>query len=46
MALFHIEFWITIGKGNGVGLIDVGVQIRYTWTRDAHVISESQIAAL
>ena len=46
VGLLHIEVGVTIGKGDGVGLVHIGVQIRDTGAADAHIVGKSEVAAL
>ena len=45
MVLLHVELRITVGQGDGVGLVDIRVQIGDTRAGDAHVIGEAEVAA-
>ena len=45
MVLLHVEVGVTIAEGNGIGLIDIGVQVGNTRTGDAHVVSQTEVTA-
>ena len=46
VSLLHVEVGITIAQRNGVGLVHIRIQVRDTRTADAHIVGESQVAAL
>ena len=45
VGLLHVQVRITISQGDGVGLVDVWIQVRDAWTRDAHVVGQAKVAA-
>ena len=46
VVLLHVERRITIADRNRIGLVDVGVQVRDTRARDAHVVGKTEVATL
>ena len=43
MGLLNIQVGVTVAQSNGVGLINVWVEVRDTWARDAHVVGKTEI---
>ena len=46
MCLLHVEVGVTVSDGDGVCLVDIGVQVGDTWAADAHVVGQTDVAAL
>ena len=46
MGLLNIQVGVTVAQSNGVGLINVWVQVRDTWARDTHVVGKTEVRTL
>ena len=46
MSLLYIQVGVTVAQCNGVGLINVWVQVRDTRARDAHVVGKTEVRTL
>ena len=45
VGFLYIEVGVTISQCDGVGLVDVGIQVADTRTRDTHVVGQTEVTA-